>query len=230
MGLQEIENAECVERLCTTLRRGEYDFVHYESPDKRGIDVALVYKKSRVDTLKSERLEVKAERSGEDLVTRDILYVCARVDKRDTLHFFVCHMPSQRDGKAESEWKRQAAKQVLLRAVDSVLTVSPEAQIIVMGDMNSEPKDDLVGLTNRMMGYGIRGTDKGTHKHQGRWTCLDQFYTSPAVEGRVYVYDAEWMMETDEKYLGLKPKRTYNGFTYQNGYSDHLPVVLQIER
>jgi len=239
VGLQEIENAECVERLCFTLRRGEYDFVHYESPDKRGIDVALVYKKSRVDTLKSERLEVKGERSGEYLVTRDILYVCARVDKQDTLHFFVCHLPSQRGGKAESEWKRQAAKQVLQRAVDSVLTISPEAQIIVMGDMNSEPKEDIIGLKNRMindqmsaaiMPLNDENGVRGTHKHQGRWTCLDQFYTSSAVEGRVYIYDAEWMMETDEKYLGLKPKRTYNGYTYQNGYSDHLPIVLQIER
>ena len=88
VGLQEVENALCVKRLCYTLRRGEYDFVHYESPDRRGIDVALIYKKSRVDTLRTRPIKVDL---GEQ-TTRDILYVCARVNKRDTVHFFVCHL------------------------------------------------------------------------------------------------------------------------------------------
>ena len=225
VGLQEIENAACVERLCHILRRGEYGYVHYDSPDRRGIDVALLYKKSRVDTLKSERQEVRGEKKGEELVTRDVLYVCARIDRKDTLHFFVCHLPSQRGGEVESEWKRQAAKAVVQRAVDSVLHVSPGAQIIVMGDMNSEPKEDIRGLRNRMTGNGL-ATDYGTHKYHGQWSCLDQFYTSPAMEGEVSIYDAEWIMEPDEKYLGLRPKRTYNGLQYQGGFSDHLPIVL----
>lgn len=219
VGLQEVENALCVKRLCYTLRRNEYDFVHYESPDRRGIDVALLYKKSRVDTLRTRALKVDL---GEQ-TTRDILYVCARVDKRDTIHFFVCHLPSQRGGTAASEWKRKAAKAMLQQAVDSVFQTHAEAKIVVMGDMNSEPKDDLTGLTNRMHGL------KGTHKYQGRWTCLDQFYTSPNIEGNVQIYDAEWILEPDEKYLGLRPKRTYNGIHYQNGFSDHLPILLNIE-
>ena len=218
VGLQEVENALCVKRLCYTLRRGEYDFVHYESPDRRGIDVALIYKKSRVDTLRTRPIKVDL---GEQ-TTRDILYVCARVNKRDTVHFFVCHLPSQRGGKAESEWKRKAAKEVLQHAVDSVFNLQADAKIIVMGDMNSEPKDDLTGLINRMHGLN------GTHKHQGRWICLDQFYTSPNIDGNVRIYDAEWIQEPDDKYLGLKPKRTYNGYHYQNGFSDHLPIVLNI--
>ena len=220
VGLQEVENALCVKRLCYTLRRNEYDFVHYESPDKRGIDVALIYKKSRVDTLCSRPIKVDL---GEQ-TTRDILYVCARVDKRDTVHFFVCHLPSQRGGKAESEWKRKAAKEVLQHAVDSVLNLQADAKIIVMGDMNSEDLE-LKGLKDeRMQG-------EGTHKYQGRWTFLDHFYVSPAIDSlsQAHVYDAEWIMETDDKYLGLKPKRTYNGYLYQNGFSDHLPIVLNIE-
>jgi len=223
VGLQEVENALCVKKLCYTLRRGEYDFVHYESPDKRGIDVALIYKKARVDTLKCEKLEVKGEKDREELITRDILYVCARIDKRDTVHFFVCHLPSQRGGAKASEWKRVLAKKVLQQAVDSILTVNKGAKIIVMGDMNSAPKEDLKGLTNRM-----KGLKEGTHKYQGLWTCLDQFYLSPSVDSisSVRIYDAEWIQETDEKFMGLKPKRTYNGFKYQNGYSDHLPIQL----
>jgi endonuclease/exonuclease/phosphatase family metal-dependent hydrolase len=217
VGLQEVENAAVVKRLCYTLRRNEYDFVHYESPDPRGIDVALVYKKSRVDTLRSEKLSVKSEK----FTTRDILYVCAQVDKRDTIHFFVCHLPSQRGGKAESEWKREAAKQVLEQAIDSVYTIHPDAKIVVMGDMNEDGLH-IYGLKDKRM------QGEGTHKYQGRWTFLDHFYVSPAIDSmsNARVYDAEWIQEPDEKYLGLKPKRTYNGFIYQNGYSDHLPIVL----
>ena len=223
VGLQEIENAAVVKRLCYTMRRNEYDFVHYESPDPRGIDVALIYKKSRVDTIRTKRLTLTISRREETLFTRDILYVCAQVDKQDTLHFFVCHLPSQRGGKAESEWKRKAAKEVLQTAIDSVFALHSDAKIIVMGDMNSEPKNDLKGLVNRMIEERY-----GTHKYQGRWTCLDQFYTSTNLQkiSAVTIYDAEWIQEPDEKYLGLKPKRTYNGFHYQNGYSDHLPIQL----
>lgn len=226
VGLQEIENAAVVKRLCYTMRRNEYDFVHYESPDPRGIDVALIYKKSRIDTIRTRKLSC-LER---ELKTRDILYVCAQVDKQDTLHLFVCHLPSQRGGKAESEWKRKAAKEVLQTAIDSVFALHSDAKIIVMGDMNSEPKNDLKGLVNRMVVESQKSKVEsyGTHKYQGRWTCLDQFYTSTNLQkiSAVTIYDAGWIQEPDEKYLGLKPKRTYNGFHYQNGYSDHLPIQL----
>ena len=251
VGLQEVENALCVKRLCTTLRRGEYDFVHYESPDRRGIDVALIYKKARVDTIATRAIPVSASLNdgmsaakplNDELRTRDILYVCARVDRRDTIHFFVCHLPSQRGGKAESEWKRNVAKRVLQQAVDSVYEIDPDAKIIVMGDMNSEPVEDLRGLTNKMLKETFLGgavTDflplqrkdaPGTHKYQGRWTFLDHFYVSPSIDSlsQAQVYDAEWIQETDEKYMGLKPKRTYNGYRYQNGYSDHLPIILRV--
>ena len=232
VGLQEVENALCVRRLCNTLRRGEYDFVHYESPDRRGIDVALIYKKARIDTLCTKTLRVDLK----EQTTRDILYVCAKVDKRDTIHFFVCHLPSQRGGKAESEWKRKAAKDVLERAVDSVYETNPKAKIVVMGDMNSEPEEDIRGMRNRMKELKNERikelkNQRGTHKYQGKWTYLDHFYVSPSVDSvsQARVYDAEWIQETDEKYLGLRPKRTFNGFKYQNGYSDHLPIILLID-
>ena len=225
VGLQEVENALCVKRLCYTLRRGEYDFVHYESPDARGIDVALIYKKSRVDTIATRAIKVKGERvNGERLITRDILYVCAQIDKRDTVHFFVCHLPSQRGGKAESEWKRRVAKEVLEEAVDSVFKVQAEAKIVVMGDMNAENLE-VKGLKDERM------KGEGTHKYQGRWTCLDHFYTSPSLDSlsSAEIYNAAWIQEPDEKYLDLKPKRTYNGFRYQqDGFSDHLPIQLML--
>lgn len=228
VGLQEVENAACLKRLCYTLRRNEYAFVHYESPDRRGIDVALIYKKARIDTIRTRAISVALQSAnlGRYETTRDILYVFARVDKRDTVHFFVCHLPSQRGGAAETEWKRQIAKKTLQLAVDSVFALQPEAKIVVMGDMNSAPKDDLVGLNNRMNGA------KGTHKWHGQWTCLDQFYTSPAMDSisDVRIFDAEWIMEQDDKFMGLKPKRTFNGYRYQDGFSDHLPILLECRR
>ena len=229
VGLQEIENAAVVKKLCYTLRHGEYDFVHYESPDPRGIDVALVYKKSRVDTIATKAIKVNGEwTNGERLVTRDILYVCAHVDKRDTVHFFVCHLPSQRGGAAESAWKREAARETLQQAVDSVLAINKDAKIIVMGDMNSE--DIRINGLEDKMGNGLQVTGYGTHKYHGQWSFLDHFYVSPSINdvSTARVYDAQWIQESDEKYLGLKPHRTYNGFTYQNGFSDHLPIVLTL--
>lgn len=224
VGLEEVENALCIKRLCRTLRQNEYDFVHYESPDKRGIDVALIYKKAQIDTIRTQALKVNLDEE----TTRDILYVCAkRKVSGDTIHFFVCHLPSQRGGATESEWKRIRAKRVLQSAIDALLNINKEAQIIVMGDMNSAPKQDINGLNNRMTELK---SEQGTHKYHGLWTCLDQFYTSPALDSTttVRIYDAEWIMEPDEKYMGLKPKRTYNGYRYQDGFSDHLPIVLYL--
>lgn len=222
IGLQEIENAECLRRLCQVMRRDEYDFVHYESPDPRGIDVGLLYKKERIDTICTKTIRMP-------FPTRDILYVSAQVDKRDTLHLFICHLPSQLGGKAESEWKRIAAKQLLQKEVDSILCTNPYAHIIVMGDMNTAPTQDIKGLTNKMISLQI--DNQGTHKHQGQWTCLDQFYCSTPVDSisEISIYNAEWIMENDDKYLGLKPKRTYIGLHYQDGFSDHLPIVMDIK-
>ena len=251
VGLQEVENALCVKRLCTTLRKGEYDFVHYESPDPRGIDVALIYKKARIDTIATRAIRVSASLNdgmsaakplNGELITRDILYVCAKIKAKsegvkangDTIHFFVCHLPSQRGGAAESEWKRKIAREVLQGAIDSVYAVFRDPKIVVMGDFNGAPKEDLMGVKNQMIVESQKSKverPNGTHKYQGRWTCLDQFYTSPSLDSlsRAEIYNAAWIQEPDEKYLDLKPKRTYNGFRYQkDGFSDHLPIVLTV--
>jgi hypothetical protein len=102
-----------------------------------------------------------------------------------------------------------------------------------MGDMNAPlgppikggRKGELRGVSYR---EPVNGKETGTHKYHGRWSCLDQFYTSPALDSlsTVRIYDAEWVQEPDDKYPGLRPKRTFNGLRYQDGYSDHLPIVL----
>ena len=226
VGLCEVENERCLRDLCYRLKRFHYKFVHYESADERGIDVALLYDSTKVKILDSKPLRVDLQ--GD--VTRDILYVEALVGNQDTLHAMVCHLPSKLGGAAATEGKRNAAKQVIQQQVDSILRMQSEAKIVVMGDMNSEVKDDLQGMSNMMIGCEKEG--KGTHKYKGIWSCLDQFYLSTTLKNNanVIIFSPEWLLEEDTKYLDYQPKRTYVGYRYHDGYSDHLPIVLRVIR
>lgn len=225
VGLCEVENARCLRDLCYRLRRYHYRYVHYESADERGIDVALLYDSTKVQVLYSQPLFV--DLNGD--VTRDILYVCAMVNKKDTLHTFMCHLPSQLGGPSASEGKRFVAKSVIQHQVDSILSLQPHAYIVVMGDMNSNPQEDIQGVNNMMMNW--KGVGDGTHKHQGTWSFLDQFYVSSALrtQASARIFSPDWLLEQDEKYLGYRPKRTFIGFRYHAGYSDHLPIVLRLD-
>ena len=226
VGLCEVENERCLRDLCYRLKRFHYKFVHYDSADERGIDVALLYDSTKVKILNSKPLRVDLQ--GD--VTRDILYVEALVGNQDTLHAMVCHLPSKLGGAAATEGKRNAAKQVIQQQVDSILRMQSEAKIVVMGDMNSEVKDDLQGMSNMMIGCEKEG--KGTHKYKGIWSCLDQFYLSTTLKNNanVIIFSPEWLLEEDTKYLDYQPKRTYVGYRYHDGYSDHLPIVLRVIR
>ena len=223
VGLCEVENKYCLKDLCYRLRRFHYKYVHYESADERGIDVALLYDSTKVQVLNSKPLHV----SLNDDATRDILYVEALVEGQDTLHAIVCHLPSKLRGSAATDWKRKTAKQVIQQQVDSILLMQPKARIVVMGDMNSEPKDDLQGLNNQMIELARVG--HGTHKYHGIWSCLDQIYVSDAMKDNtiVRIFSPQWLLEEDKQYLDYQPKRTYVGYRYKNGYSDHLPIVLR---
>ena len=226
VGLCEVENTRCLRDLCYRLKRFHYKYVHYESDDERGVDVALLYDSTKVKVLKSKPLKVDL---NEDR-TRDVLYACCLLNKRDTIHTMVCHLPSQLGGGATTHWKRQAAKQVIQQQIDSIYSVQPEATIVVMGDMNSEAKDDLQGMNNLMIGLAKEG--KGTHKYHGIWSCLDQFYVSSRLleKAGARIFAPAWLQEEDTKYLDLQPKRTYVGFRYHDGYSDHLPIVLHVSQ
>ena len=225
VGLCEVENKRCLRDLCYRLRRFHYQYVHYESDDERGIDVALLYDSTKVKILNSKTLCVPLEND----VTRDILYVKALIEGKDTLHAMVCHLPSQLGGSATTSKKRQIAKQVIQNEINTILHVQPKANVVVMGDMNSEAIDDLLGMNNLMIDLEKEGI--GTHKYQGMWSCLDQFYVSSALKNttRASVFSPEWLLEDDTKYLDYQPKRTYVGYRYHDGYSDHLPIVLKIK-
>lgn len=222
--LCEVENARCLRDLCYRLKRFHYQYVHYESEDERGIDVALLYDSTKVKVLDSRPLRVDLNEDN----TRDILYVKVLLHERDTMYAMVCHLPSRLSGGAATEWKRLKAKQVIQQQIDSILHQQPQANIVVMGDMNDEAKNDLSGMSNQMV--ALEQVGQGTHKYQGVWSCLDQYYVSNELKDRVSVqiYSPEWLLEEDNKFLDYQPKRTFVGFRYHGGYSDHMPIVLTI--
>ena len=225
VGLCEVENARCLRNLCYQLRRFHYKYVHYDSPDERGVDVALLYDSTRISILDSQALPLPLEGDA----TRDILYVSAVYELRDTIHLMVCHLPSQLGGASASDWKRQMAKDLIQSRIDSILLYHPNAKIVVMGDMNTLPQEDLRGMANMML--SIQKSGQGTHKYQGIWTCLDQFYVSHSIfpQSTAMIFSPQWLLEEDTKYLDVQPRRTYVGYRYHDGYSDHLPIVLTIQ-
>lgn len=224
VGLCEVENARCLRNLCYKLRRFHYKYVHYDSPDERGVDVALLYDSTRLSILNSRALSLSLDGDA----TRDILYVSAWYEQRDTIHVMMCHLPSQLGGASNTDWKRQRAKSLIQSQIDSILLLQPSANIVVMGDMNTSAQDDLTGMVNLMI--PIQKMGQGTHKYQGIWTCLDQFYVSQSIASKATatIFSPRWLLEEDAKYLDYKPHRTYIGYRYNDGYSDHLPIVLHL--
>ena len=236
VALMEVENATCLTDLCHSMHHASYRIIHFDSPDRRGIDVALLYDSLVFFPHITRPLPVMLDSLSS---TRDILYVAGEWlnnESIDTtishiLHLFVCHLPSQLGGSAASAWKRDKAKKVLRHAIDSILTITPDASIAVIGDMNSKPMEDLPPLHNYML---TLPRHKGTHRYQGRWTYLDQFYASPALWQKVAsvsVYAPEWLLEYDSRYLGYRPLRTFYGFRYRhNSFSDHLPILVTFQQ
>ena len=224
VGLCEVENARCLRNLCYKLRRFHYKYVHYDSPDERGVDVALLYDSTRLSILNRRALSLSLDGDA----TRDILYVSALYKQRDTVHVMMCHLPSQLGGASNTDWKRQRAKSLIQSQIDSIFLFQPSGNIVVMGDMNTSAQDDLTGMVNLMI--PIQKMGQGTHKYQGIWTCLDQFYVSQSIatKATTTIFSPWWLLEEDTKYLDYKPHRTYIGFRYNDGYSDHLPIVLHL--
>ena len=243
VGLCEVENEQCLTDLLNIggLKRLGYKYIHQESPDQRGIDCALLYDPKQFQLLNNRFIQVVLPEG--ERPTRDIIYASGivkssnsgnsrrRTLRQDTLHIMMCHLPSQLGGTEQTAFKRAIAHRVLQRAVDSILSIQPKAKIVIMGDMNSAPTEQLRGMHNLMvpMEKQLRG-EAGTHKWQGIWSCLDQFYVSESVYGHAdaHIYDEEWIMERDTKFGGEKPMRCYNYITWQPGYSDHLPIYLEI--
>ena len=239
VGLAEVENKLVVSQLVrkTMLDELGYGYVHRESPDERGIDVALLYRRDRLRVVGVDSLRVPG------VVTRDILYVklsempgqaghddLSGSDRAsDTLHAFVVHLPSKRGGAKASGGRREAALTVLVSAVDSLLREDPLRQIVVMGDFN-DTDCSVAGLVSAPRDSLPPGSfdAPGTLKYHGRWEQIDHFFVTPAIDATMRIFAPLFLLEPDKAWLGQKPRRTYIGPRHNGGLSDHLPIVMQI--
>lgn len=242
IGLCEIENKTVIEDLVKTksLQKGKYQIIHQESPDFRGIDNALLYKKKDFKYLYHKAIPVKLKNNPR-FTTRDILYVKGLI-KKDTFHIFVNHWPSRSGGQAKSEHKRIQAAKTLKHTVDSIYAVNPKANIIIMGDFNDEPKDkSLEVLTKSKTDNLVNLTAKYTKADEGsyyywktkEWNKLDQIIVSSTFQSskttiikyEYQIFKPEWILikEGDE----MVPSKTF-AKGYNGGYSDHLPVILKL--
>jgi endonuclease/exonuclease/phosphatase family metal-dependent hydrolase len=256
IGLCEVENHFVLRKLLeySALSRLSYRIVHYDSPDSRGIDVALLYRPEKFHVLHSEAVAVIFP--GEDSrSTRDILYVKGIALDADTLHCFVNHWPSRFGGYMATKPLREFTGALLRSRVDSILAHDSGASILVMGDFNDPPDEHSMqfslgarldstnmqaGDLYNLMSQFYRNPDMGTLKFQGNWSTIDQFIVSRSLlraerrlgirPGSASIFDAAFLLEDDPTYPGRRVNRTYIGMQYHGGYSDHLPIVVDVFR
>ena len=234
VALVEVENDSTLRDLTrrSLLRNASYEYLMTASPDVRGIDVALLYQPLSFRPLCYDCLEVTPLEGMRP--TRDILYVMGETLKGDTLHVFVLHAPSRFGGEKATRPNRRV---VMERLMAHIRQLPPNAKVIVAGDFNDYAdspslqfleEHGLHNITRRAVGtHGAQGT----YRYDGRWQSIDHVLVSSALRHAVeqtFVNDAPFLLEEDKKYGGVKPLRTYNGFRYQRGFSDHLPLVVRL--
>jgi len=254
VGLCEVENRNVLMDLTAhrLLKDYRYHIIHRDSPDRRGIDVALLVQTDIFEPLGSMWLEVKFP-FDTALTSREILYVKGLLFGSDTLHIFINHWPSRWGGKEYTQTKRIQAARVLKYYTDSLFKALSDPSILIAGDFNDTPLDSSVhkilnaraeisegtqGLFNLMFPIYSAGSS-GTLKYRANWEVYDQIIVSGAlldskglkVEGKkAHIFKQDYLLIEDEKYMGYKPFRTYSGPSYKGGFSDHLPVYIDLLR
>lgn len=259
IGVSEIENRSVLEDLVMMdkIRPANYRIVHYDSPDRRGVDVGFLYRADRFVLEGSYPHPVKIAELP-DWRTRDIIAMWGTMDG-EPFYFMVAHWPSRLGGQQASEPKRVAAAQVMRNVIDSVLVARPETKIVVMGDLNDDPTDKSVAVTlggkqkvkelqpgdvfNPYMEMFKKG--QGTLAYQDAWNLFDNILVTenlvnaPRGQWRVIktegnkfygnIFRAKYLFQQEGQYKGY-PLRTFVGDNFQSGYSDHLPVYIVIEK
>ena len=233
VALVEVENDSVLRDLTrrSLLRNAGYEYLMTQSPDVRGIDVALLYQPFSFRPVCYDFLDVEPLEGMRP--TRDILYVQGETVSGDTLHVFVVHAPSRFGGEKATRPNRRV---VMQRLLDVIRPLPPDAKVIVAGDFNDYAdspslqfleENGLRNITRNAQGsHGARGT----YRYEGRWQSIDHVLVSSVLRDSVaetYINDAPFLLEEDKKYGGVKPLRTYNGYRYQHGFSDHLPLVVR---
>lgn len=250
VGLAEIENKYVLDELVKSnkIKSVGYNIVHYDSPDERGIDVALLYNPQSFTLIKSEPLKVVLPDNDK---TRDILYVKGKLTSGDIMHIFINHWPSRREGTELSDSKRMVAAKVLKLKVDELLKLDKNANILIMGDFNDEPADNSIVkgigaykaepvfkptvLYNLLYSKFLKGEGSLYYKD---WDLFDQIIVSGNLLSRNKglrtsasesgIFKADYLLFYDKKAAESKPNRTM-GNKYFGGYSDHLPVFVKFK-
>ena len=232
MGFAEIENRGVLEKLCssTLLRKCGYRIVHFDSSDRRGIDVALLYRTTCYNHL-STSLRAP-ETDGKKLQTRDMLHISLKDLQTDEIYdYIVCHHPSKFGGEESSIPKRLAAMTALKEMCDSL----GNRNIIVMGDFNDVPSAAQFDMLDNSLvnkSDSLHAAGRGTIRYEGKWDLIDMFLVSSNIEGHsvMDIPEVPFLMTRESRHAGEKPLRTYSGPRYLGGVSDHLPVVLYFRK
>ncbi|MDR0333954.1 MAG: endonuclease/exonuclease/phosphatase family protein [Dysgonamonadaceae bacterium] len=254
IGLCEVENDSVLYDLTrrSPLRTQQYEFIITDSPDRRGINVALLYQRHQFNLLEHNEYEITfSNRNARP--TRNILHAVGRIVNGDTLDVFVCHFPSRWSGQRETEPLRMEAAALLRQKVDSLFIIRQSANIVIMGDFNDYPNDRSMAQTlgagrinNRpdsralynMFLHRMRERNFGTYKFQGQWGTIDHFIVSGNLlknnhstrvkDREAHIFKADFLFEPDETHGGRKPFRTNLGPRYIGGFSDHLPIFMDL--
>jgi exonuclease III len=244
----EVESRKALEDLTnkTYLSKYGYDIIHEDSPDRRGIDVCLIYRGDLVKII-DYRYRIPPGNRKEEFKSRSVLYTRLQIE-RDTIHLFVNHWPSRRGGVLAGEKLRLKIAAMVRENVDSLIRdENKDAKIIITGDFNctpdsheiraliasKQPYNSLVNLSGRLSERGL-----GTYRYRGIWELIDQVIISQGLfsckkglgvdSSTVKIYSPGFLLARDQKYPGLTPFSTYRGYRYQGGFSDHLPILVDL--
>lgn len=240
VGLCEVEGSEVLEDLCSHpfLEGFTYAYLHKDSPDHRGMDVACLYRSSKIDIIEWRTIPSRVKLDG----TRDLMHISLTFGKNDTLELFLLHFISKYRGAGATAESRRLQAAQLYSSVDSVQNIRPGSFILLAGDFNDDPHaNTLEPLASAPCGEDSlkRITPypdprvEGTYKYRTRWIHLDQFYYCDPLghfgaSASILVLSS--LLEKDEEYGGVKPRRSYKGYSYEGGISDHLPLVGVLRR
>jgi predicted extracellular nuclease len=248
VGFCEVENSDVLDDLIygTYLSKYDYSFIHEDSPDRRGIDVCLIYRKSVIKVI-NYSYWIPEMYLKNNYKSRSVLYA-KLITQKDTLHVIVNHWPSRRGGVLAGEEMRNSISKMIRDKSDSLMRLhSSGVKVIIMGDFNSTPDDNSIYILTKAasqnsylinLASGVSGKGDGTYRYQGNWEIIDQILVSDNLincNKGLYttlsdfkIFNPGFLLKKDPKYPGMVPFSTYRGYKYQGGFSDHLPVILDL--
>jgi len=251
VGMSEVENNTVLRDLAAQKRMSgaHYKYIHYESKDSRGVDVGMYYCSDKFKLIGSEPVKLVL-RSGREYIGRDILAAWGLLDG-EMFAFYVCHFLSRRAGVNASAGFRRAGAETARDHAKMLNEQYPGIKVIIMGDMNDSPSDDSLAVLLKARKHidsvvegeyfnpfwALMDEGHGTSLHHNRWNLYDNIIVNNNIinppngglrliniDGRHYgeIFKKNFMIQ------GGKPKRSYRGNIFQNGYSDHLPVLIRL--